>query len=491
MPKLLSNLSCSPCPTGLSVVVLWCLVSAGPGAAADTVVDNATKLRQCLERQVKPGRAGRWGVVVKELPGGRVLFSRNANLGFNPASNIKLITAAAVLDRLGPGYRFATDLFGELRRGVLQGGLYLRGACDPSLSTARLVEMARRLRGMGVRRIRGPLYLDLSAYVGPTDPPGFRRFRSSHPFRAGVGALSLDHNVVHIAVTPPTRAGEPPVVRVTPESEYVRLKSLVCGSSKATRLRVSTHPQGRATWVTVGGQIKLGSKTRTFWRRVYDPALFTGYTFIRLLRAAGIEVDPRVGSRRVPPTATRLLSDRSPVLNAIVRSGTKHSSNVVAEHLLLALGADRFGWPATMDKGRRAVRRYLKRLGVEPQSTFLENGSGLSRRSSIHPVDMVGVLEGIYRDFGLQPELLSALPLAGVDGTLRRRLVRSRARGRVRAKTGTLSGSSCLSGYAAGGDGRVLLFTFLAGRVRKMPVVRWRQSAMAACLVDYLAPDPP
>ena len=113
-------------------------------------------------------------------------------------------------------------------------------------------------------------------------------------------------------------------------------------------------------------------------------------------------------------------------------------------------------------------------------------GSGLSRRSRIRPRDLMRVLEGIHRDFAARPDLMAALPLAGVDGTLRRRFKRSRARGLVRAKTGTLSRVSCLSGYAGGVGDRELVFTFMAARVRRKPAVLWQQTAMAGCLVDYL-----
>lgn len=454
-------------------------------ALADS--DAAVRLQRCLDRNTHSHRLARWGVVVKELPGGEVLYSHNPNLSFNPASNIKIVTSAAVLDRLGPRYRFVTEVFGKLLRGTVTGGIYLRGSCDPSLTTARLVEMANALRRLGVKAVHGPVYLDISAYEGSTDPDGFRRFRSSHPFRAGVSALSLNHNVIRIGVAPAKKPGAPARVEVDPPSAYLKLRALVRTTSGPTRLHVSTHPRGRATSVSVGGRINIRARARTFWRRVYNPSLYTGFTFISQLRAAGIRVGHRIGYRRVPEGMPRILVNQSPPLSLIVRSGTKHSSNVVAEHLLLALGAGRFGWPATLDKGRLATQGYLKRLGLPPGTYRFENGSGLSRRSAIRPADLVRVLEGIYLDFGARAELLSALPLAGLDGTLqRRRFERSRIRARIRAKTGTLSGVSCLSGYAGGADGRVLLFTFLSGQVRRMPVVRWRQVALVGCLVDYL-----
>jgi D-alanyl-D-alanine carboxypeptidase/D-alanyl-D-alanine-endopeptidase (penicillin-binding protein 4) len=169
-----------------------------------------------------------------------------------------------------------------------------------------------------------------------------------------------------------------------------------------------------------------------------------------------------------------------------VRRGNKHSSNIVAEHLLLAMGADLFGPPGTAQKGRRAVSMYLEELGLPAGSYLLENGSGLSRISRIRPLDLVRVLEHIHDDFGtVGPELVSSMPVAGQDGTLRRRFRGSAAAGLVRAKTGTLGGVSCLSGYASVGSRR-LLFVFLASRVSRQWDARRRQRAMAECLVHYL-----
>jgi D-alanyl-D-alanine carboxypeptidase/D-alanyl-D-alanine-endopeptidase (penicillin-binding protein 4) len=471
----------------LAALVLLGLFSANSVGAPP--LDASSKLRRCLAKRAGSRRFATWGVVVKELPSGKVLYVRNPRLPFNPASNIKLVTSAAALKLLGPRFRFSTEVFGRVdRRGrAVEGGLYLRGGGDPSLTTVHLAELVRVLQSRGVELIRGPLYLDVSAYKGRFDPPGFRRFRSSHPFRAGVGALSLNHNVVRVAITPGEAQGDRARVTVGPASTYVTVLNRTRTTGWRTRLRVSTHQRPGATQVKVTGRINIRSRPRFFWRRVFNPPLYAGHTFLTLLRQAGIRVaNPRVAFRRLPEGTPRLAISLSDELAEIVHAGTKYSSNVVAEHLLLALGADRYGRPATFEKGQRVLADYLKRFGVKPGEYRVENGSGLSRRSRIRPADLMRVLEGIHRDFGARPELMAALPLAGVDGTLRRRFKGSRARGLVRAKTGTLSGVSCLSGFVGGINKRVLLFTFMAGRVRRTPVVLWQQTAMAGCLVDYL-----
>lgn len=432
------------------------------------------------------GQGRRWGVMIKDATSGAVLYDRNAFLPFNPASNVKLVTTAAALRGLGPRFRFDTELYGQLERGRVRGGLYLKGGGDPTLATADLARMAARLRRLGVETVEGPLHLDTSYYTGPTDPPGYRRFRSSHPFRAGVDALTLNHNVVRITITPNSKPGARARVELEPSSPYFKLRALVRTSVRRGRLRVATYSKGRWTGVSVSGRIPRSSRPRRYWRRVFQPARYTGQTFFEQLEAAGIRV---VKSRvlrftSVPHGLPRLLVHRSPPLVTIIRSGNKWSSNVIAEHLLLALGAQSFGLPASYPKGRRALARHLRRLGL-PRRSRIENGSGLSRRSRMRPADLVAVLEGIHRDFAHGPEINASLPLAGQDGTLRRRFWRTPVQGVMRAKTGTLSGIQSLSGFVGRGP-RLLVFSFLSARIRRFARARRVQIGMSRCMVRYL-----
>jgi D-alanyl-D-alanine carboxypeptidase/D-alanyl-D-alanine-endopeptidase (penicillin-binding protein 4) len=300
-----------------------------------------------------------------------------------------------------------------------------------------------------------------------------------------VDALSLNHNVIRIAISPAESAGQPATIAVSPESSYLRIQGRVVTSTRGTRLRAATFFAGPRTGVSVSGRIHAGSETLLFWRRVYHPALFTGHSLRQELEAAGIRVSFAVRKHATPPGTPILLEHRSQSLTRIIQLGNKTSNNLVAEHLFLALGADVFGPPATFDKGRRAVDAYLRNIGVQPGTYRIENGSGLSRRNRIRPADLVRVLETSATDLSLGPDLLASLPVAGRDGTLLRRFEGSPAVGHVRAKTGTLGGVSCLTGYAEYG-GRHLVFTFFTGRVRRLPQARRLQVSMAEALVEDL-----
>jgi D-alanyl-D-alanine carboxypeptidase/D-alanyl-D-alanine-endopeptidase (penicillin-binding protein 4) len=319
------------------------------------------------------------------------------------------------------------------------------------------------------------------------DPPGFRRFRSTQPFRAGVSGLSFNANVVQVTVAPAPSEGRGPVVNISPPSDYFRVIRRVRNSRRRTRLHVASFRRGtRRTGVTVSGWIHRNARTRRYWRRVHHPALYAGHTLVELLKSAGITVRRSAVRRgRVPATAIALASHRSPSLSRIVRRATKYSSNVKAEMLLLSLGAAVFGHPGTYAKGRRAVAQFMRGLGIDPTSYRLENGSGLSHRSSIRARDLVRVLTRLQADFALGPEFLAALPLAGHDGTLRRVYEGSPAAGHVRAKTGTLNRTTCMSGYVSWG-GRTLVFSLMSARVRHRGWARKQHVAMTEALLSYL-----
>jgi serine-type D-Ala-D-Ala carboxypeptidase/endopeptidase (penicillin-binding protein 4) len=466
-----------------SLAALLLVMLSPLAASADEPSSPLDWLQERLAAQVRGCRSCRWGVLVKEHEG-RVVFSRSASLPFNPASNLKLFTTAAALTGMGKEHRFATRLFGR-REGVrVVGGLYLEGEGDPTLTTTAMAEMAARLHKLGVREVDGPLYLDTTSFKDRGDPPGFSRFRSSHPFRAGVDALSLNRNVIRIEVIPAEQAGELATVTLSPRSAYLTLRARV-RTARRTWLWASTSSTLSGTRALASGRIRVGSAPRSYWRRVFHPAMYTGHTLLAALAEHGITVGAVVRRRAVPPDTPLLVEHRSEPLAVIINQGNKESSNVMAELLVLALGAHVFGRPATFEKGRRAVEQYLRGLGVKPGAFRMQNASGLSRLSSIRPMDFVRILELLHDDREIGAEMIASLPVAGQDGTLRKRFAGSPAAGHVHAKTGTLSGISCLSGLAEV-RGKQLFFSFLTARVRRMRSVRRLHVAMAETLVEYL-----
>jgi D-alanyl-D-alanine carboxypeptidase/D-alanyl-D-alanine-endopeptidase (penicillin-binding protein 4) len=469
-------------------------VLAGPRRAAPspakspvtTLPTSPAEARRLLHRRLSAlarTRRGVQGLVVID-GAGRELFSRRAARRFNPASNVKLLSLAAALATLGPGYRFTTEICGQRRGRVAR--LYLRGGGDPSLRVADLRRLVRALWLAGLRELSGPLIVDISQFPA-RPPPGFAAFRSDSPYRAIPRALNLESNVAQITIAPGAAAGAPARVTVQPASSYLALKPTVRTSRWGTRLRIRGYRRGSVqTGLRVWGQLRAGSAPRRSWKRVYHPELYAGATLLSLLARAGVKVRlSRVRRGRTPRRLPVLARHRSRPLGQLTRRTLKHSLNLWSEAMLLAAGRRRFGGAASYPKARRLLRSFLvRRLRLGSRTFTLPNGSGLARRARISPSAMARALLAIHRDFAFGPELLAGLPLLGVDGTLRY-FKRATARGSVRAKTGTLAGTSCLSGYVSHGR-QLAFFAFMGYRVRRLHRLRRRHVAMADAVRRYL-----
>jgi len=459
-------------------------VDAGPGDALARIA--------ALVADPRLGGA-RVGLLAVDLGSGRIVAQHEADRPLLVASTAKLITAAAALELLGGHFRLRTEVFAggpaPLRGGVLAGDLYLKGQGDPSLDDADLWRLARRLRELGLRRVRGALVLDESYFVGPRLPPLYETRDTDAFYRPATGALSLHDNVVTIGVRPSV-VGQPVIVTLIPPSAYLRLdnSALTVAPPQRSALNLSTEAVGDRTIVQVRGTLRAGAATVWDRRRIEDPGLFVGLTFRELLEREGIRFGRR-GLRRqaLPPQARRLLSHRSEPLAELIRRMNKQSSNVIAEQLVRVLGAEATGAPGSWAAGLAVLERWLASVGLRPGSYQLKNGSGLYEAAVFTPRQIVAVLTRSWRDFRCGPELVTSLSVAGADGTLAQRFVGSDAARYLRAKTGTLAEVVALSGYgglASGGAAIAFSIIFNGLPLDRVRAARRVADALAQALLD-------
>ncbi len=469
----------------LTAAALVLAALAGGGRAAEDRVEARTStpsrpsaLAIALDEIVArtPLHAARTGILVTSLDTGAVLYARNPDALLNPASNVKLFTSAAVLARLGPEYRFRTELSTDVApSGGSVGALYVRGRGDPTFVTERMWLLAAEIAHHGVKVVRGDLVVDDTFFDEAREGPGYDQERGDRSYLAPVGALSLNFNSVAIHVVPGLRVGERARVEVEPPSDYLEVESRLTTVKASGRRRVqpSSMRLGNGRWrVAVEGRIPLGSQETVLYRRVGDPPIYFGATLKRLLDLRGVRVTGAVRRGAVPVGARPLLQVESVELGEIVRMLDKSSNNFMAEQLLKTLGAERKGTPGTWPKGVEAVEDFLAEVGIPRGGYVLKNGSGLNDTNRFTPRQTVTLLRAMWSRFSLLPDFLAALPAAGKDGTTRYRM--GAAEGRVRAKTGTLETAVCLSGYAETAGYERLAFSVLvndfAGRAH--PVVR-------------------
>ncbi len=396
------------------------------------------------------------GVLVSDLDG-HVLYSRNGEKLFTPASTAKVFTAVASLHYLGSEYRFETHLYTDASK-----NLYLKGFGDPSFSTGDLYTIAVHFAQMGVRKVND-IVVDDSYYDTLRWGHGWMWDDDPYPFMARLSALSLDWNIIEVTVRP-TRVGKPPVVTIYPPSRFIKVKNeAVTTDTGRTRIMVDRVFMDNENWVIVSGAIRKDSKEVVRYRNIENPTLHVGYVFASMLKELGIKVSGRVRRDTVPETANLIYVHRSKPLFEIVADMLKASNNQKAEMLLKAVGAAVDSPPGTAAKGIVAVKSLLadEVLGADTLQFRLVDGSGLSRYDLISPQLHVALLRWAFCNRGLMPEFLTAMPVGGVDGTLERRMVWDSGGRHVRAKTGTMSGVSALTGYVWPDGKKPLVFSIL------------------------------
>src|SRR5437868_788793 len=406
----------------------------------------------------------RASVEVVSLDDGSVIYSRAADDQLNPASNTKLVTAAAALLRLGPEFRFTTDFLADRapdQRGQVQT-LYVKGRGDPTLNTERLFGLAADRWHRGIRQV-GEIVLDDTYFDAEKWGPGWEQETSDKAYAAPVGALSLNHNAVAIYVSPGTRPGQRARVELEPDADCFVLQNNVTTVREDARrkLRPHTFADGDRTRVAIDGRLPVRSESVVLYRRVTHPAMYFGQTLRLALKQRGIRVGPRVKLGAAPASSALIASYDSDELSDVVRDMNKASSNFIAEMLVKTLGAELKGAPGTWPKGIDVTQELLGELGIPRGSYQLRNGSGLNDTNRFSAHQMITLLTAVWKRFPVAAEFVSSLGIAARDGTMRLRMEGTDAAGRLRAKTGTLDKVTALSGFVQSVGGERFAFSVL------------------------------
>lgn len=418
-----------------------------------------------------------WGILVRDANSGDVVFETNARKLLKPASNAKLFTAALALDQLGPDFRIATDILGTgrlTRRGTLRGDLIVYGRGDFSFAarfhegdaTVSLRRIVDAIRAQGVRRVQGDIVADDSFFAGAPFGASWTWDDLQYYYGAEVSALTTDDNVLDLFFTPGDRPGDPVRLQISPDTSYLRFDTgrLVTGAPNAAR-RVSVTRDLASREARAEGVLPAGGIPSTNAITVPEPGLFFAHRLREALAAEGISVAGDV--RRSPGAAARAregaslaidTSVESPPLRELLPWMLKPSQNLYAQLLFLQAGASA-GNPSE-EGGLRALRRFLEARGIPASEVLLDEGSGLSRSCLVTPAAVVELLQSM-ENHPARDVFLGALPVAGVDGTLRRRFRDTAAEGNLRAKTGTLRYVNALSGFVTNQSGQRLVFAVI------------------------------
>ncbi|HXZ51961.1 MAG TPA: D-alanyl-D-alanine carboxypeptidase/D-alanyl-D-alanine-endopeptidase [Burkholderiales bacterium] len=438
-------------------------------------------------------------VVVQRVGAARPTLSLNAGRAMNPASVMKLVTTYAALELLGPAYRWKTEVYasGAQQGGVLDGQLILKGYGDPHLTFEDFWRMLLGLRERGLRELRGDLVLDRSWFEpGPYDPAAFdgKPFR---PYNVGPDALLLNFNSLRFEFLPDAERGavqviaepRPPALDV---ENALRVTQGPCGDwedelgERFDPISGSVDGVGRLR-AFFGGSYALscGEKKRNF--ALFAHRDYVAGVFRQLWEQLGGSWTGAAREGELPEGARLVLTHESPPLGEIVRYMNKFSNNVMARQLYLTLAAESAGPPARPEAAGAAVAALLARQGLAAPELVMDNGSGLSRDGRISAATLAKLLQAAFAS-PVMPEFVSSLPIAGLDGTLRKYMKDDPVAGRAHVKTGSLSDARAIAGYIDDRSGRRQVVVMLVNHEH----ARDAQPAMEALLRwTYARAGPP
>jgi serine-type D-Ala-D-Ala carboxypeptidase/endopeptidase (penicillin-binding protein 4) len=490
--------------------------SAGRSGAPGTLADLQARIAEIVRQPaLEPGF---FAVKIVSFDSGQIIFEQNANKFVRPASNMKLYTVATAFDRLTPDFHFITSVYAKEKPedGKIKGDLIIYGRGDPSIAARfnngdyfkGINDLADRIVSAGVKRIKGDLVGDESYFNGSPVGSGWEWEDLTWSYGAQVSALTVNDNAIDLNVKPGDKIGGPVVITTGPPSaSFMTIVNRAMTSPAGARSDLNIYRGLGANTLEISGSVPIGGNGFNGSVAIPDPAL----AFVAMLREAlvkrGVKIDGRVrtvtrrsgesivpripsgfagvnGMAQQPPL--EIASLQSPPLGAIAMQTLKPSQNQYTELILRTVGrtqvqiiedvgkmnpSENVRITDDEDAGLQAVRLFLHQAGIGDSDVALNDGSGLSRNDLISANTTVQLLTFMSKHKYFA-QFRDALPIAGVDGTLRTRMRGTPAEGNVHAKTGSLSSVASLSGYVTTAAGEHLVFSMMLNNYPDAAAVR-------------------
>jgi len=421
------------------------------------------------------------------------LYKKNEKLLLRPASNMKILTSVTGLINLGVDYKFKTELYhsGVIDGETLYGDLYVGGGFDPDFTTSDLDSLVQIVKLLRIKEINGRIYGDISkkdslywgkGWMWDDDPD------ASAPY---LSALNINGNTIEVFVEP-GEVGYPAKLTLIPQTDYVKVinNSVTVSPDLPDNFKITRDWVNRTNTIIVNGDVRSAkvtdSSAYTEQVNLLNPERYFLTLFKEHLEIAGIKVKNGIDVRKVERNSVYLASIQRDI-DTVLSDLNKESDNLNAEMLVYAIALEDSGSPAQIDNGLVALNRIIDSLGLKSENYLIADGSGVSHYNLISTELLLEALKFIYYE---RKDLLNlfynSLAVAGIDGTLERRMKNTSAEGNVHAKTGTINGVSNLSGYVTAQNGHLIAFSIMIQNfVEDYSTARNIQDKICILLAEY------
>ncbi|MCM3125075.1 MULTISPECIES: D-alanyl-D-alanine carboxypeptidase/D-alanyl-D-alanine-endopeptidase [unclassified Mesobacillus] len=441
-----------------------------PAQAVSTSVDLSEEINEFIENEpILDGALA--GISIRSADHGKLLYEHNGEIRMQPASILKMFTAAASLSVLGEDYRFTTEVLttGKIAGGTLSGDLYLKGKGDPTLLPADFAEIAKKLKKNGISKIDGDIITDDSWYDDVRYSEDLSWNDEHQYYGAQISALTASPNLDYDAGTvivsiSPGKKGKAAKISLEPDTDFVTVVNETKTIEPKGKQDIQIKREHGTNAIVVKGSIPADSQLVREWVAVWNPAQYAGTLFKKALEDQGIEIVGKIKNGKAADAMPVLIFHKSIPLADLMIPFMKLSNNGHAEVLVKEIGKAVHG-DGSWDKGFEGMMDELESIGVDTSKIILRDGSGLSHANLVPANEITKILYEVQGEEWF-PVFKNSLPVAGakdrmVGGTMRNRLKEEAKFVTVQAKTGSLTGVSTLAGYVEKPGGETLIFTIM------------------------------
>jgi D-alanyl-D-alanine carboxypeptidase/D-alanyl-D-alanine-endopeptidase (penicillin-binding protein 4) len=421
------------------------------------------------------------------------LYEHNKQLLLHPASNMKILTSIVGLITLGKDYQFKTELYhtGVIDDTTLYGNLYVVGGFDPGFTIEDLDSLVSSVESLGIRNIAGKVCADVSKKDSLYWGNGWMWDDDPDPDAPYLSALNINGNTIEVFVNGETE-NLPAIITLYPETNYIEVinKTKSIPENYPNNFKANRDWVNRTNTIIIEGEVRnaaiIDSADHLEKINILYPERYFLTLFKEHLNKARILTEKDITIQSVPSNAVYLSAiDRS--IDSVLADINKDSDNLSAEMLLYAIANQTSGSSASAEEGIEIIKNIVYSLGFNPDDYLFADGSGVSHYNLVSAELILEILKYIYyKRSDLFDLFYNSLSVAGVDGTLEKRMLETPVKENVHAKTGTLKGISTLSGYVTSKNGHLIAFSILVQNfVEKYSTARRFQDEICTLLANF------